>query len=82
MQKHVHLFTELFAQLGLPAELNAINHFIGIHTPLATDIMLADAPFWNPAQAAFLREEILEDADWAEIIDRLNTALRDDQTRH
>jgi len=82
MEKPVHLFTELFSQLGLPAELNAINHFIDIHTPLAPDIMLADAPFWTPAQAAFLREEILEDADWAEVIDQLNTPLRADQTRH
>ena len=82
MEKPVHLFTELFAQLGLPAELNAINHFIEVHTPLATDIRLSDAPFWTPAQAAFLREEILEDADWAEVIDQLNIALRDDQTRH
>ena len=82
MEKPVHQFTELFDQLGLPAELNAINHFIDIHTPLAPDITLADAPFWTPSQAAFLREEILEDADWAEVIDQLNCALRDEQTRH
>lgn len=82
MEKPVHQFTELFAQLGLPAELNAINHFIDVHTPLAPDITLADAPFWTPAQATFLREEILEDADWAEVIDQLNNALRTTQTVH
>ena len=82
MEKPVHQFTELFAQLGLPAELNAINHFIDIHTPLAPDVTLADAPFWTPSQAAFLREEILEDADWAEVIDQLNSALRTEHTIH
>ena len=46
------------------------------HTPLADDVALADAPFWNAAQAAFLREELLEDADWAEVVDQLNLALR------
>lgn len=82
MEKPVHQFTELFDQLGLPAELNAINHFIDIHTPLAPDITLADAPFWTASQAAFLREEILEDADWAEVIDQLNSALRAGPTIH
>jgi hypothetical protein len=36
---------------------------------------LSDAPFWTPSQAAFLREEILEDADWASVIDELNVDL-------
>ena len=39
-------------------------------------VALADAPCWTPAQAAFLREEILEDADWAEVVDQLDARLR------
>ena len=36
---------------------------------------LADAPFWSIAQASFLREEWLEDGDWAEVVDDLNVRL-------
>lgn len=76
MEHPVHPLEELFKQLGLPAEAAAIDRFIAAHAPLAAEIALADAPFWTAAQAAFLREEILEDADWAEIVDHLNAALR------
>lgn len=76
MDKSNHLFSELFAQLGLPADEPAIRQFLVAHTPLAADIALADASFWTESQAAFLREEILEDADWAELVDQLNLALR------
>ena len=36
---------------------------------------LEEAPFWTPAQAQLLREERLDDADWAMVVDRLNVAL-------
>jgi len=39
-------------------------------------VKIADAPFWTPAQAAFLREKLNEDADWAELVDQLSAALR------
>lgn len=42
---------------------------------------LEDAPFWNDAQAALLREKILDDSDWAEVIDQLNLTLRTDSPR-
>lgn len=71
-----HRFTDLFAQLGLPSDPHAIATFIGLHAPLADDLDLADAPFWSPAQASFLREQRLQDADWAELVDQLNLALR------
>lgn len=71
-----HDLRALFAQLGLPDEPAAIATFIAEHAPLRRDLRLADADFWNPAQAAFLREELLEDADWAEVIDELDTCLR------
>lgn len=71
----VPTLTHLFAQLGLPADGAAIQHYIDLHGPLPADMPLAEAPFWNRAQAAFLREEILEDADWAEVVDELNRRL-------
>ena len=76
MNTPLHQFSELFAQLGLPTDEQEIRQFIAAHTPLAESIALADAPFWTKAQATFLREEILRDADWAELVDQLNLALR------
>jgi hypothetical protein len=76
MDPSFHRFGELFAQLGLPADPASVTAFLCAHRPLPGHIALADAPFWNPAQAALLREEWAEDADWAEVVDRLNAALR------
>lgn len=76
MDFHYHSLPNLFEQLGLPKEPNFIAHFIDMHSPLPSAVRLADANFWSPSQAAFLREELLEDADWAEVIDDLNTRLR------
>lgn len=81
MDLPVHHFSELFAQLGLPTDEAGIRAFIRGHTPLDPRIALPDAPFWTPAQAALLREELLEDADWAELVDQLSLALRA-PTRH
>jgi hypothetical protein len=75
MESSAHSLNNLFAQLGLPSDQATIEHFIKTHSPLATNILLPDAPFWTPAQASFLREEILNDADWAEVIDQLNAKL-------
>ena len=76
MDQPIHQFSELFAQLGLPADEAAIRQFIAAHSPLRSDLDLADAPFWTDSQAAFLKEEKLDDADWVEVIDPLNLALR------
>ena len=75
MEFHYHTLPSLFEQLGLPAEPNAVQHFIDVHSPMPAAVQLADAPFWKPSQAAFLREEILEDGDWAEVVDDLNARL-------
>lgn len=75
METPQHPMATLFAQLGLDPEPSAIEQFVATH-PLPADIRLADAPFWTPAQAAFLREELLEDADWVEVIDALDRELR------
>tara|TARA_R110001583_G_scaffold31978_4_gene109217 strand:- start:204876 stop:205112 length:237 start_codon:yes stop_codon:yes gene_type:complete len=76
MENPIHEFKDLFEQLGLPSDKASITSFIDSHRPLPHDVKLAEAPFWNASQAGFLREELLEDADWAEIVDRLDVALR------
>ena len=76
MELPLHSMGNLFAQLGLPSDEAEIDGFIATHSPLSEGVQLANAPFWSPAQASFLREEILEDADWAEVIDQLNMRLR------
>lgn len=76
MEKPFHRFSDLFAQLGLAADPVSIETFLRTHSPLPDAVRLADAPFWTAAQSALLREELLEDADWAEVVDQLNGALR------
>ena len=75
MEAPVHSMTNLFAQLGLPSDQASIEQFIAMHRPLPHSVPLAEAAFWTPAQASFLNEKILEDADWAEVIDGLNAEL-------
>ena len=76
MELSVHKFRDLFRQLGLPDDSPSIESFIAAHGPLPADVRLADAPFWTLGQSQFLREEILEDADWAELVDSLDASLR------
>lgn len=76
MNTHVHTMSNLFSQLGLPSDEAAVENFISAHRPLENGIALYRAPFWSAAQRAFLKEEIIEDADWAEVIDELNCRLR------
>lgn len=75
MTPSFHHFSELFAQLGLASDDAGIRAFIEQHRPLPATTLLADAAFWTPAQAALLREQLRQDADWAEIVDQLNVAL-------
>jgi hypothetical protein len=76
METSFHQFSDLFAQLGLPSDEAGIRGFISGHAPLPQDVELWEAPFWTPAQATLLREELADDADWAETVDQLNLALR------
>lgn len=76
MEHGVHPFSELFEQLGLPADSASIQAFIEHHAPLAEDVGLAEAPFWSPSQAELIRSALDDDADWAEVVDQLNTSLR------
>lgn len=76
MEPGFHALAELFAQLGLPSDAASISRFITQHAPLSDGIRLEDAPCWTPAQAALLREQLLQDADWVAAVDQLNAALR------
>ncbi|MCW1244517.1 DUF2789 domain-containing protein [Pseudomonas sp. SAICEU22] len=66
----------LFKQLGLPDDAVSIDQFIASHSPLKPDLHLADAFFWSEGQRQLLRDEILEDADWAVVVDQLDVLLR------
>lgn len=76
MEKPQHSLPALFKQLGLADDPISIDQFIASHSPLKPDLHLAEAFFWSKSQAQFLRDEILEDADWAEVVDQLDVMLR------
>ena len=75
MEQHRHTMHQLFSQLGQPSDAASIAQFISTHRPLAGEVRLSDAEFWSPTQAAFLRESIQDDSDWAEVVDKLNSEL-------
>ena len=75
MDTSQHDMAGLFAQLGLPNSPEAIDNFIQ-NNHLPGNIPLENAAFWSAGQAQFLREAIAEDADWAEVVDQLDTQLR------
>lgn len=76
MEPPIHSLPSLFKQLGLPDDPVSIDRFIATHSPLKPELKLADAFFWDKSQAQFLRSEILEDADWAQVVDQLDVLLR------
>ena len=72
-----HGMADLFAQLGLPNTAQDIQAFLQRHSPLPDNLRLSEAPCWTPAQAHFLREQILaDDGDWALLVDHLSAQLR------
>lgn len=75
MENINHRFHELFAQLGLANDAISIERFIAAHAGLPAGMKLHAAPFWTPAQASFLREACMQDANWAGLVDQLNVAL-------
>ncbi|WP_434607551.1 DUF2789 domain-containing protein [Pseudomonas sp. R1-7] len=76
MESPVHKLPALFKQLGLPDDALSIDQFIASHSPLKPGLHLADAFFWSEGQRQLLRDEILEDADWAVVVDQLDVLLR------
>jgi hypothetical protein len=57
-----------FLNLGLPSNIDSIH--------IAGAMPLAAAPFWTSSQAAFIREALSANSDWAEIVDQLKACLR------
>lgn len=76
MESSYHSLRELFLQLGLAADTAAIETFIEGHRPLPAAVALTEAPFWTAAQRTFLCQQLEADADWAELVDQLDSRLR------
>ena len=76
METQIHSLESLFDQLGLGSEDQEIQVFIKKNSPIARDLELHEAKFWNSSQASFLEQAIDDDADWAEVVDQLNSMLR------
>jgi hypothetical protein len=73
-----HNLTNLFLQLGLAAEESDIESFIRSHS-VGEGISLEDAVFWTQGQAQFIKESRANDADWSDMVDELDTLLREDR---
>lgn len=76
MDTSKHTLQTLFKQLGLSSGEEAVTSFIEKHKPLPDNVTLAQAEFWSSSQKAFLDESLKQDADWAEVVDQLDTLLR------
>lgn len=75
-----HDINTLFAQLGLPNSYAHIDAFIASHV-IEDTTLLQHACFWNESQQHFLAESLEQDSDWSEIIDELDTRLRQSNKR-
>lgn len=71
-----HNLNDLFDQLGLPSADEKIDLFIEKKKGLLPSTKLAEASFWTSHQSAFLSEATAEDADWAQVVDELDSLLR------
>ncbi|KTB64094.1 DUF2789 domain-containing protein [Pseudomonas syringae] len=76
MDLNTNTMSDLFAQLGLDSDDKSIDAFVAEHR-LKDGVKLIEADFWTPTQAAFLKEELNRDAEWAPVIDDLNVLLHD-----
>ena len=77
MDTSEHTLESLFTQLGLENSEQAIEGFIRQNRIQDNNLPLDQAPFWNEAQAAFIRESWETDADWVDAVDHLDALLRD-----
>ncbi len=71
-----HTLHALFAELGLPSSDQDIDAFVRRHCNLDGDVRLDKAVFWSSEQADFLKKAILEESDWGDVVDQLDTRLR------
>lgn len=74
MELQTPTLSMLFDQLGLASDRASIDTFINEHQ-LSKDVKLSEAPFWSAQQQKFLKDELNEDGDWAEVVDELNECL-------
>lgn len=65
--------SKLFSQLGRANGSASIKAFIDANAPMNGDVQLHEAAFWSASQASFLRDALLEDAEWAVVVDALNS---------
>lgn len=68
-------FFNLFSQLGLEADEQAIERFIKNHH-LPDGIPLDQADFWNSSQRQLIHQSLKDDADWSQACDQLAALLR------
>ncbi|HEC74237.1 MAG TPA: DUF2789 domain-containing protein [Methylophaga aminisulfidivorans] len=76
MDANFHTLENLFLQLGLDNDDKAIPLFTQTHQ-LPADRRIEEADFWSDSQAAFIKECLAEDSDWAEVVDQLNALLHE-----
>lgn len=74
MDTSTHDLASFFSQLGLPNTSQDINNFVASHQ-LAAGTGLAKATFWTDAQAAFIKQALIQDSDWAAVADELAVKL-------
>ena len=75
METQVHRMSDLFDQLGLPSDSQAIEDFISKNKSKTSNQSIDQLEIWTPAQAAFLKQAWVDDADWAEVVDELSARL-------
>ncbi|MBD8050053.1 DUF2789 family protein [Limnohabitans radicicola] len=75
MHGNFFTMTDLFEQLGLPSDAEAIEQFIRQHRGVCRQHTLVAAPLWNDSQRHFLKEAIAQDSDWAIVAERLTGLL-------
>lgn len=76
MGKLIYCLGTLFEQLGMSGKSEDIEAFIEKNR-LADGISIYEAPCWTPQEAAFLKEGLEQNSDWALIIDELNVRLHE-----
>jgi hypothetical protein len=76
MEKYHKTMSDLFEQLGLASSDEGIVDFISQNKGLRQGLHIEDAELWSRQQADFIKNALLEDAEWVELIDQLNTRIR------
>lgn len=76
MGSSVYCLSTLFEQLGLSGKDEDVETFIQNHR-LPEGTKVCEAEYWTPQQAAFLKESLENNSDWALIVDELNVRLHE-----